>query len=142
MTSDTPFDNWLTLNAVLAELSRLSDRCRDIFLLSRVYQLDNAEIAAELGISVRTVNRNIGLATEHLHSVFDGPAMQKKSSNLSPIRQQKFVLVLEAVGNGDQNIERRNRCGALRYAGSRRRDDQVWITSNCLGQGERAADAL
>ena len=142
VTSDTPFDDWLTLNAVLTELSRLSDRCRDIFLLSRVYQLDNAEIAAKLGISVRTVNRDIGLATERLYSVLDGPATQKKSSNLSPTRQQKFVFVLEAVGNGDRNIERGNRYGALRYAGSRRRDDQVWITSNCLGQRERAANAL
>lgn len=143
LTSDTPFDDWLALNTVHTELSRLSDRCRDIFLLSRVYQLNNAEIAAELGISVRTVNREIGSATEHLHSVFDEPATQKKSSKLrSPIRQQKFVFVLEAVGNGDRNIERRNRCGALRYAGSQRRDDQVWITSNCLGPRERAADAL
>lgn len=82
MTSDTPFDDWLTLHAVLTELSRLSDRCRDIFLLNRVYQLDNAEIAAELGISVRTVNREIGLATERLHSVFGVPTTQKKSSNL------------------------------------------------------------
>lgn len=142
MTSDTPFDDWLTLNAVLTELSRLSDRCRDIFLLSRVYQLGNAEIAAELGISVRTVNREIGSATEHLHSVLDGPATQKNSSNLSPIIQQKSVFVLEAVGNGDRNIERRNRCGALRYAGSRRQDDQVWVTSNCSDQRERGADAL
>lgn len=137
MTSDTPFDDWLTLNTVHTELSRLSDRCRDIFLLSRVYQVDNAEIAAELGISVRTVNREIGLATERLHSVFGVSATQKKSSNLrGPIRQQKFVFVAEAIGNGDRNIERRNRSGALRYAGSRRRDDQVWVTSNCLGQRE------
>lgn len=142
MTSDTPFDDWLTLNAVLTELSRLSGRCRDIFLLSRVYQLDNAEIAAKLGISVRTVNRDIGLATKQLYSVLDEPATQKKGSNLSPILQQKFVFVLEAVGKGDRNIERRNRCGALRYAGSQRQDDQVWITSNCLVQRERAADAL
>lgn len=142
MTSDTPFDDWLALNAVLTELSRLSGRCRDIFLLSRVYELDNAEIAAKLGISVRTVNRDIGLATKHLYSVLDGPATQKKNSNLSPILQQKFVFVVEAIGNWDRNIERRNRCGALRYARSQRRNDQAWITSNCLGQRERAADAL
>ena len=114
MTSETPFDDWLALNAVLMELSRLSDRCRDIFLLSRIYQLTNAEIAAELGISVRTVNRNIGLATEHLHSAFGAPATQKKSSSLcSPILQQKLVFVAEAIGNGDRNIERRNPRGAL-----------------------------
>ncbi|MDJ0449940.1 RNA polymerase sigma factor [Methylocystis sp. JR02] len=142
MTSDTPFDDWLTFNAVLTELSRLSGRCRDIFLLSRVYELDNAEIAAKLGISVRTVNRDIGLATKHLCSVLDGPATQKKNSNLTPILQQKFVFVVEAIGNWDRNIERRNRCGALRYARSQRRNDQAWITSNCLDQRERAADAL
>ena len=44
----------------------LPPRCREIFLLSRVKQLDNGEIARKLGISKRTVETQISKALKVL----------------------------------------------------------------------------
>ena len=55
------------LNASLAELPPL---CRDAFLLSRIEDLTHAEIAARLGVSVRTIDRHIARAGAHLSEHF------------------------------------------------------------------------
>ncbi len=47
-------------------LSDLPKRCKEIFLMSRVQQLSNDEIAEKLGISKRTVENQITHALSHL----------------------------------------------------------------------------
>ena len=53
------------IEARLAELPRL---CREAFLLSRLEELSYAEIAAKLGVSVRTVDRYMAKALAHLRA--------------------------------------------------------------------------
>ncbi|MGH6856357.1 MAG: sigma factor-like helix-turn-helix DNA-binding protein, partial [Methylocella sp.] len=55
------------LRAVLCELPPL---CRDAFLLNRIEELSHAEIAARLGVSVRTIDRYMVKAWEHLRGHF------------------------------------------------------------------------
>lgn len=45
-------------------------RCKEIFLLSRVQQLSNEEIATQLGISKRTVENQITHALKHLRDSY------------------------------------------------------------------------
>jgi RNA polymerase sigma-70 factor (ECF subfamily) len=47
-------------------LDNLPDRCREIFLLSKRDGLSNAEIASELGISIKTVENQITKAYKAL----------------------------------------------------------------------------
>jgi RNA polymerase sigma factor (sigma-70 family) len=55
------------LHASLAELPPL---CRDAFLLNRIEELSHAEIAARLGVSVRTIDRHMVKAWENLRGQF------------------------------------------------------------------------
>lgn len=55
------------LQASLAELPPL---CREAFLLNRIEELSHAEIAARLGVSVRTIDRHMVKAWEHLRGHF------------------------------------------------------------------------
>ena len=48
--------------ALRAAVSELPDRCREVFELSRVHGLRYAEIASALGISVKTVEAQMGKA--------------------------------------------------------------------------------
>jgi RNA polymerase sigma-70 factor, ECF subfamily len=48
--------------ALRGAISHLPDRCREVFELSRVHGLRYAEIAAALGISVKTVEAQMGKA--------------------------------------------------------------------------------
>ena len=52
--------------AVLAAIGRLPTRCREIFLLSRDGGLTYGEIAAALGISIKTVETQMGRALKSL----------------------------------------------------------------------------
>jgi RNA polymerase sigma-70 factor (ECF subfamily) len=52
--------------AVQAAINRLPSRCREIFLLSRDAGLTYGEIAAELGISIKTVETQMGRALKSL----------------------------------------------------------------------------
>lgn len=48
------------------QLEVLPNRCREIFLLSRKFQLTNTEIGEKLNISKRTVENQITIALKHL----------------------------------------------------------------------------
>ena len=52
--------------AVQKAVQALPDRCREVFELSRVHGLKYAEIAKTLGISVKTVEAQMGKALRHL----------------------------------------------------------------------------
>lgn len=54
--------------AVRAAISRLPDRCREIFLMSRDGGLTYGQIARELGISIKTVETQMGRALKSLRS--------------------------------------------------------------------------
>jgi Sigma-70, region 4 len=47
-----------------------SPNCRDAFLLNRIEDLSHAEIAARLGVSVRTIDRHMARAVGHLREHF------------------------------------------------------------------------
>jgi RNA polymerase sigma factor (sigma-70 family) len=53
-----------------ASLSKLPPLCRDAFLLNRVEGLTHAEIAGRLGVSVRTIDRFMVRAWNHLRGHF------------------------------------------------------------------------
>jgi len=55
-----------------ASLAKLPPLCRDAFLLNRVEGLTHAEIAGRLGVSVRTIDRFIVRAWDHLRRHFGG----------------------------------------------------------------------
>ncbi len=49
-------------------LNGLPERCKEIFLLSKIGQLSNSEIAVKLSISKRTVENQISLSVKYLRS--------------------------------------------------------------------------
>lgn len=51
-------------------LQQLPKRCREIFWMSRIENLTNDEIAVKLGISKRTIENQITLASSHLRAVY------------------------------------------------------------------------
>lgn len=57
-----------TAEAVEAAIAELPDRCREIFLLSRRQHMSYAEIAATLGISVKTVEVQMWRALRKLRA--------------------------------------------------------------------------
>lgn len=59
-------ENTIILQRVLLCLAQLPEPCREMFLLSRLYGMSYLEIAERLGVSLRTVNRNIGRVADHL----------------------------------------------------------------------------
>ena len=54
---------------VAEAVSQLPGRCRDVFLKSRSEQLSNAEIAAEMQISVKTVEAQMSKALRRLRGL-------------------------------------------------------------------------
>lgn len=49
-------------------LQKLPERCREVFLLSRQQQMKYAEIAAVMGIAIKTVENQMGKALKILHT--------------------------------------------------------------------------
>ena len=60
----------MELARLRASLSKLPPLCRDAFLLNRVEGLTHAEIAGRLGVSVRTIDRFMVKARDHVRSQF------------------------------------------------------------------------
>ncbi|MGH6851603.1 MAG: RNA polymerase sigma factor [Methylocella sp.] len=60
----------MELRRLHAALSELPPLCRDAFLLNRIEDLTHAEIAGRLGVSVRTIDRYMVKAWEHLRGHF------------------------------------------------------------------------
>ena len=60
----------MELRRLQASLAELPPLCRDAFLLNRIEDLTHAEIAARLGVSVRTIDRCMVKAWEHLRGHF------------------------------------------------------------------------
>jgi RNA polymerase sigma factor (sigma-70 family) len=60
----------MELRRLQASLAELPPLCRAAFLLNRVEDLTHAEIAARLGVSVRTIDRHMVKAREHLRRHF------------------------------------------------------------------------
>jgi Mb-OB3b family methanobactin precursor len=56
---------------VQAALARLPRCCRQIFLMSRILGFSHSEIAQELSVSLKTINRNLGRALEHFGRAFE-----------------------------------------------------------------------
>ena len=57
---------------IMASLENLPPRCRRIFIMSRLDEKKYAEIAAELGISIKTVEVQMGKALKLLRNKFFG----------------------------------------------------------------------
>jgi RNA polymerase sigma factor (sigma-70 family) len=70
----TAVEEAILVRRVQTSLECLPRGCCETFLLSRLYGLTFPEIAARLGISLRTVNRHISRTIDHLQSALDGAA--------------------------------------------------------------------
>ena len=57
-------------NEVKSIINSLPDRCRDVFILSRIDGLKNKEIASRLGINIKNVERHISRALKEFRSKF------------------------------------------------------------------------
>lgn len=57
---------------VQAALMQLPRCCRQIFFMSRILGYSHSEIAEEIGVSLKTVNRNLGRALDHFDRAFEG----------------------------------------------------------------------
>jgi RNA polymerase sigma-70 factor (ECF subfamily) len=69
-SSEAAAGGTMELRRLQASLTELPPLCRDAFLLNRIEELTHAEIAARLGVSVRTIDRYMDKAWEHLHGQF------------------------------------------------------------------------
>lgn len=54
-----------------AALARLPRCCRQIFFMNRILGFSHSEIAREIGVSLRTVNRKLGQALDHFDRAFE-----------------------------------------------------------------------
>lgn len=62
---------FLLASDVQAALAGLPRGCRQIFLMNRILGFSHSEIAREVGVSLRTVNRKLGQALEHFDRAFE-----------------------------------------------------------------------
>lgn len=68
---ETVIDSRLKFNHFLSALEELPELCRHAFILNRLEGLGHAEIAEQLGISKKTVQRYILKALEHCQQRLD-----------------------------------------------------------------------
>lgn len=64
---ESSIENYAEIRRLCAHLEDLSPMSREAFLLYWVEDLDQSETARRLGVTVRTVNRHLSKAFEHLH---------------------------------------------------------------------------
>ncbi|MBS0432876.1 MAG: sigma-70 family RNA polymerase sigma factor [Proteobacteria bacterium] len=78
LTDERSPDRWLdarqTLKRLAEALDRLPDRCREVVWLRRVEDLPQKQIAARLGISEKTVEKQIAKGTRLIAQYFYGGA--------------------------------------------------------------------
>lgn len=67
----TALDAFLLASDVQAALMQLPRCCRQIFFMSRILGFSHSEIAQEIGVSLRTINRNLGRAFDHFDRAFE-----------------------------------------------------------------------
>ncbi|MNL33364.1 RNA polymerase sigma factor [compost metagenome] len=51
---------------IMNQISQLTPKCREVFLLSRIEHFSNAEIAEKLSLSIHTVEKHISNALKQL----------------------------------------------------------------------------
>lgn len=71
LMSDTELLAGELMNLVKREVEKLPNRCRQIFMLSRVDGMSHAEIAESLSLSENTVSVQLGIALRRLRAVTD-----------------------------------------------------------------------
>ena len=57
-------------NALREAINKLPERCREVFMLSKMEELSNKEIAERLGISLNTVKTQMRMAYRELRQKF------------------------------------------------------------------------
>jgi RNA polymerase sigma-70 factor (family 1) len=57
--------------SLLKKIGDLPEKCREVFIRSHYHHLTNAQIALELGISIKTVENQINKALKHLRNHMD-----------------------------------------------------------------------
>lgn len=55
---------------ILQMIAPLPARCREIFILSRIEQLDNDQIATQLGVTKRSVENQLTIALRHIRQQY------------------------------------------------------------------------
>lgn len=55
-------------NGIMEKINKLSPKCREVFILSRIEYLSNSEIAGRLNLSIHTVEKHISNAIKELRS--------------------------------------------------------------------------
>lgn len=84
------------LRAVYLEIDKLPDRCREIFRRTYLDGCKSRDIAAELGISQRTVEAQLYKALKLLPPLADG---NPDAGRLAGSRQANFLIFLVSMQN-------------------------------------------
>jgi RNA polymerase sigma-70 factor (family 1) len=87
-------DYILLQQEILQQLQSLPPRCREIFILSRIRQLEPAEIAEKLGITLNTVYFQLSTALKSLRQILPG----KKVQISIKVYPSWIVLIVYAYG--------------------------------------------
>jgi FixJ family two-component response regulator len=86
-----------------ASLDELPTRCREAFVLNQIEGRTRVEIAAQLGLSVRTVDRHILRAFAHVRRKLQGPehfpASRTQVGVAKIYRREEVELVSDRAGS-------------------------------------------
>lgn len=92
-------DAFLLASDVQAALARLPRCCRQIFFMNRILGFSHSEIAQEVGVSLRTVNRKLGQALEHFDRAleFSGRSASVDATPLEAADASRESMVLTSA---------------------------------------------